>query len=135
MPSANPKLEKQASTETVDPIRQAITVVEHKIRNLEKRKVSCRGRAAAPARLSASPRRYTLARGVAHRRRHVSPSCHVLARWMRDPTASPPTANAGRRPTPGVAGAPPRARASRGRGRLGGRYILRRGFANRAATF
>ncbi|XP_053974649.1 caprin homolog [Hylaeus anthracinus] len=39
MPSANPKLEKQASTETVDPIRQAIIVVEHKIRNLEKRKV------------------------------------------------------------------------------------------------
>ncbi|CAK9825785.1 Caprin homolog [Anthophora retusa] len=39
MPSANPKLEKQASTETVDPIRQAIIVIEHKIRNLEKRKV------------------------------------------------------------------------------------------------
>lgn len=39
MPSANPKLEKQASTETVEPIRQAITVIEHKIRNLEKRKV------------------------------------------------------------------------------------------------
>lgn len=38
MPSANPKLEKQASTETVDPIRQAIIVIEHKIRNLEKRK-------------------------------------------------------------------------------------------------
>ncbi|KAG7198210.1 hypothetical protein KM043_005618 [Ampulex compressa] len=39
MPSANPKLEKQASTETVEPIRQAIIVIEHKIRNLEKRKV------------------------------------------------------------------------------------------------
>ncbi|OAD57644.1 Caprin like protein [Eufriesea mexicana] len=38
MPSANPKLEKQASTETVDPIRQATVVIEHKIRNLEKRK-------------------------------------------------------------------------------------------------
>ncbi|XP_058806976.1 caprin homolog [Phymastichus coffea] len=40
MPSANPnsKLEKQASTEALDPIRQAITVIEHKIRNLEKRK-------------------------------------------------------------------------------------------------
>ncbi|XP_018343576.1 PREDICTED: caprin homolog [Trachymyrmex septentrionalis] len=38
MPSANPKLEKQASTETVDPLRQAIVVIEHKIRNLEKRK-------------------------------------------------------------------------------------------------
>lgn len=38
MPSANPKLEKQASTETVEPIRQAIIVIEHKIRNLEKRK-------------------------------------------------------------------------------------------------
>lgn len=39
MPSANPKLEKQASTEAFDPIRQAIIVIEHKIRNLEKRKV------------------------------------------------------------------------------------------------
>ncbi|XP_076676221.1 caprin family member isoform X2 [Andrena cerasifolii] len=39
MPSANPKLEKQASTETVEPIRQVIIVIEHKIRNLEKRKV------------------------------------------------------------------------------------------------
>ncbi|XP_031782494.1 caprin homolog [Nasonia vitripennis] len=38
MPSANPKLEKQASTEAVDPIKQAIIVIEHKIRNLEKRK-------------------------------------------------------------------------------------------------
>ncbi|XP_014213219.1 caprin homolog isoform X2 [Copidosoma floridanum] len=39
MPSVNAnKLEKQASTEAVDPIRQAIIVVEHKIRNLEKRK-------------------------------------------------------------------------------------------------
>ncbi|XP_011708095.1 PREDICTED: caprin homolog [Wasmannia auropunctata] len=38
MPSANPKLEKQASTESVEPLRQAIVVIEHKIRNLEKRK-------------------------------------------------------------------------------------------------
>ncbi|KAL7300508.1 hypothetical protein TKK_0006508 [Trichogramma kaykai] len=38
MPSVNPKLEKQASTESADPIRQAIIVIEHKIRNLEKRK-------------------------------------------------------------------------------------------------
>ncbi|KAL6444445.1 hypothetical protein ACFW04_001945 [Cataglyphis niger] len=38
MPSANPKLEKQASTETVEPLRQVIIVIEHKIRNLEKRK-------------------------------------------------------------------------------------------------
>ncbi|XP_067001718.2 caprin homolog isoform X3 [Anabrus simplex] len=37
MPSAA-KLEKQASTEAVDPIRQAIVIIEHKIRNLEKRK-------------------------------------------------------------------------------------------------
>ncbi|KAG8234941.1 hypothetical protein J437_LFUL015509 [Ladona fulva] len=39
MPSASAKLEKQASTEAVDPLRQAITVIDHKIRNLEKRKV------------------------------------------------------------------------------------------------
>ncbi|XP_063231087.1 caprin homolog isoform X2 [Bacillus rossius redtenbacheri] len=39
MPSAaNAKLEKQVSTETSDPFRQAFTAVEHKIRNLEKRK-------------------------------------------------------------------------------------------------
>ncbi|XP_012224442.1 caprin homolog [Linepithema humile] len=38
MPSVNHKLEKQASTETVDPLRQVIVVIEHKIRNLEKRK-------------------------------------------------------------------------------------------------
>lgn len=39
MPSAaTAKLEKQASTEAVDPIRQAIVIIEHKIRNLEKRK-------------------------------------------------------------------------------------------------
>lgn len=44
MPSANPKLEKQASTETVDPLRQAIVVIEHKIRNLEKRKVNATSR-------------------------------------------------------------------------------------------
>lgn len=35
MPSANPK----QATEAEDPIRQAIKVIEHKIRNLEKRKV------------------------------------------------------------------------------------------------
>ncbi|KAK7862622.1 hypothetical protein R5R35_005658 [Gryllus longicercus] len=39
MPSAAAaKLEKQASTEAVDPIKQAIVIIEHKIRNLEKRK-------------------------------------------------------------------------------------------------
>jgi len=39
MPSAaTAKLEKQASTEAVEPIRQAIVIIEHKIRNLEKRK-------------------------------------------------------------------------------------------------
>ncbi|XP_015123600.1 caprin homolog [Diachasma alloeum] len=43
MPSANPKLEKQASTEATDPIRQAIIVIEHKIRNLEKRKGKLEG--------------------------------------------------------------------------------------------
>lgn len=40
MPSASTaKLEKQASTEAVEPIRQGIIIIEHKIRNLEKRKV------------------------------------------------------------------------------------------------
>ncbi|XP_021916689.1 caprin homolog isoform X2 [Zootermopsis nevadensis] len=39
MPSAaTAKLEKQASTEAVDSFRQAIIILEHKIRNLEKRK-------------------------------------------------------------------------------------------------
>lgn len=38
MPSASAKLEKQASTESADPIKQGITIIEHKIRNLEKRK-------------------------------------------------------------------------------------------------
>nr|CAD7434480.1 unnamed protein product [Timema monikensis] len=39
MPSASTaKLEKQASTEAVDPLRQAIVVIDHKIRNLVKRK-------------------------------------------------------------------------------------------------
>lgn len=39
MPSAAAaKLEKQASTEAVEPIKQAIVIIEHKIRNLEKRK-------------------------------------------------------------------------------------------------
>nr|CAD7462270.1 unnamed protein product [Timema tahoe] len=38
MPSASTaKLEKQASTEAVDPLRQAIVVIDHKIRNLVKR--------------------------------------------------------------------------------------------------
>lgn len=48
MPSAaNAKSEKPASSEAVDnsPIRQIITVIEHKIRNLEKRKVSTSHRA------------------------------------------------------------------------------------------
>lgn len=40
MPSASSaKLVKQASTEAPDPLRQGIIVIEHKIRNLEKRKV------------------------------------------------------------------------------------------------
>lgn len=39
MPSASSaKLVKQASTEAPDPLRQAIIIIEHKIRNLEKRK-------------------------------------------------------------------------------------------------
>ncbi|XP_075212065.1 cell cycle associated protein caprin family member [Lycorma delicatula] len=38
MPSASAKLEKQASTEAAEPIKQGITIIEHKIRNLEKRK-------------------------------------------------------------------------------------------------
>ncbi|XP_052129007.1 caprin homolog isoform X1 [Frankliniella occidentalis] len=38
MPSAA-KLVKQASTEAPDPLRQGVTIIEHKIRNLEKRKV------------------------------------------------------------------------------------------------
>lgn len=48
MPSAaNVKIDKQISPENAlvesnipTPLRQAITVIEHKIRNLEKRKVS-----------------------------------------------------------------------------------------------
>lgn len=42
MPSAaNAKSEKPASSEDKDtPIRQIMTIIEHKIRNLEKRKVS-----------------------------------------------------------------------------------------------
>lgn len=43
MPSAaNAKSEKPASSEAADnsPIRQIMTIIEHKIRNLEKRKVS-----------------------------------------------------------------------------------------------
>lgn len=34
------KLEKQGSLDANDPLRQAIVMVDHKIRNLEKRKVS-----------------------------------------------------------------------------------------------
>lgn len=51
MPSAaNVKIDKQISSENAlpdpaannsTPLRQAITIIEHKIRNLEKRKVSC----------------------------------------------------------------------------------------------
>lgn len=49
MPSAaNVKIDKQISSENtlsdtsnnLTPLRQAITIIEHKIRNLEKRKVS-----------------------------------------------------------------------------------------------
>lgn len=53
MPSANPKLEKQASTEAAEPIRQAITVIEHKIRNLEKRKVKSAARGCVVTELRA----------------------------------------------------------------------------------
>ncbi|EEB11098.1 GPI-anchored protein p137, putative [Pediculus humanus corporis] len=38
MPSASSKSEKPASTEAVDPLKQAIVIIGHKIRNLEKRK-------------------------------------------------------------------------------------------------
>ncbi|KAL0268408.1 UNVERIFIED_CONTAM: hypothetical protein PYX00_010366 [Menopon gallinae] len=38
MPSASSKSEKPASSEAVDPLRQAIVVLEHRRRNLEKRK-------------------------------------------------------------------------------------------------
>ncbi|KAF4524420.1 hypothetical protein B566_EDAN009336 [Ephemera danica] len=38
MPSASAKLEKQASQEAIDPLKQVLTVIEHKKRNLEKRK-------------------------------------------------------------------------------------------------
>ncbi|GFU12595.1 caprin-1 [Nephila pilipes] len=38
MPSASTKLEKQTSMEAFDPIKQIVTIVEKKIRNLEKRK-------------------------------------------------------------------------------------------------
>ncbi|GAB6033232.1 hypothetical protein CHUAL_012836 [Chamberlinius hualienensis] len=38
MPSASNKLEKQASLEVGEPFKQALTVVEKKVRNLEKRK-------------------------------------------------------------------------------------------------
>lgn len=39
MPSASAKLEKQMSTEIFDPVKQVLTIVEKKVRNLEKRKV------------------------------------------------------------------------------------------------
>lgn len=39
MPSASAKLEKQASLEVPEALKQALTVVEKKVRNLEKRKV------------------------------------------------------------------------------------------------
>lgn len=39
MPSVNPKTEKIPAAETSDSLRQAIVIIEHKIRNLEKRKV------------------------------------------------------------------------------------------------
>lgn len=42
MPSASAKLEKQTSTETSEPVKQVLTIVEKKVRNLEKRKV-CMG--------------------------------------------------------------------------------------------
>ncbi|KAK6631178.1 hypothetical protein RUM43_014274 [Polyplax serrata] len=38
MPSASSKTEKPASAEAVDPLKQAIVIIGHKIRNLEKRK-------------------------------------------------------------------------------------------------
>ncbi|XP_022252867.1 caprin-1-like [Limulus polyphemus] len=40
MPSASAKLEKQASIEASDPVKQIVTVLEKKVRNLEKRKVN-----------------------------------------------------------------------------------------------
>ncbi|CAB3379596.1 Hypothetical predicted protein [Cloeon dipterum] len=39
MPSASAKLEKQTSTEVVEPLKLVLTMIEHKKRNLEKRKV------------------------------------------------------------------------------------------------
>jgi len=39
MPSASAKLEKQTSQEVMDPLKQVLTMIEHKKRNLEKRKV------------------------------------------------------------------------------------------------
>ncbi|KAF8786339.1 caprin-1-like isoform X2 [Argiope bruennichi] len=38
MPSASTKLEKQTSMEAFDPMKQIVTIVEKKVRNLEKRK-------------------------------------------------------------------------------------------------
>ena len=40
MPSASTKPETKASVEVTDPIKQVIVIVEKKVRNLEKRKVS-----------------------------------------------------------------------------------------------
>lgn len=39
MPIADAKVEKQTSPEAAEPIKQAIIIIEHKVRNLEKRKV------------------------------------------------------------------------------------------------
>lgn len=76
MPSANPKLEKQASTEAVDPIRQAVIVIEHKIRNLEKRKVisSCLFESCVFAKIRLF---YYLSSAASTRIRHLSVN-HVL---------------------------------------------------------
>lgn len=40
MPSASAKLEKQVSLETMEPLKQVLIFIEHKKRNLEKRKVT-----------------------------------------------------------------------------------------------
>jgi hypothetical protein len=39
MPSASAKLEKQVSLEAMEPLKQVLIFIEHKKRNLEKRKV------------------------------------------------------------------------------------------------
>ena len=40
MPSASTKADVQASQDALDPIKKVLTVVDKKVRNLEKRKVS-----------------------------------------------------------------------------------------------